>query len=113
MRLKPFEITVLQHMLQTRVNTEEWEKLFTNYEIVDYKFTGVSYFLEISFGDLYLKSETINFPTVSGQLSNFEVGFLLFVKGRNVTIECHNWGDVDSFPSDIRDLEIVITVERF
>ncbi len=111
MKLTRFETEVLRHLLRNRLTQNEWQALLSDYKIIGYDFTGVGYFLEVTCSRIELDKETIHQPVISGKASGVDVGFLLFVEGNSITIECHGWGD-ENPPENIRDIEVQITVEE-
>jgi hypothetical protein len=111
MKLTRFETEVLKHLLQNRLLQHEWQILLSDYGITNYAFTGAGYFLDIVCSRIKFEKETIHRPVIRGTASGVDVGFLLFVEGNSITIECHGWGD-DDLPENIRDIEVQITVEE-
>ena len=111
MKLTRFETEVLRHLLQDRLAQNEWQVLLSGYKITNYDFTGAGYFLEVACSGIKLDKETIHQPFIKGNGNNLEVGFLLFVEGNNITIECHGWSD-ENLPDNFRRLDLQITIEK-
>ncbi|MDJ1505410.1 hypothetical protein [Xanthocytophaga agilis] len=108
MQLTRYEVEVLKFMLQDRLTQHKWDEFLSTCSISSYEFTGVGYFLEISCPKLFLEKETIHKPDILGKVDEIEVGFILFLEGNNITLECHTWGDGE-LPATVRDLNFQIT----
>ncbi len=111
MNLAPYEIEVLKLMLISRLTLKELDDISSNCSISNYEYTGAGYFLELKCKNLNLIKETIHGPVVFGRTKDLDVGFLLFVNGDTIIIECHSWGDINP-PENIRDLKLEITIEK-
>ena len=107
MKLADFEKEVLRILLKPEFNHLEIEDIVSNSSISGCDFTGVGYFLELTHRLFPTERKVISKPTLIGKTGDFTVGFLLFLENNALTLECHDWGDVNP-PADIRRRKICI-----
>lgn len=71
--------------------------------------TGAGYFLTIVDPRLPRDRRVFSTPTVVGRCAAVECGFVCFVEGGELTLECHSWGD-GPIPIDIRTRVLDVAV---
>lgn len=104
--LTKYEKEVLEIMLQSAFGESDIQSLISSGELINIDYTGGGYFLEIFHIILPRERQVINRPTLIGKTNNIEVGFVLFIENKTLTIECYNYGDY--FPEDFRFREVNI-----
>jgi hypothetical protein len=110
MTLNKYEIEVLRIMLISEYSASDIENIILTSTFGSFDFTGAGYFLEIS-NDLFpVKRKVISEPFLIGKTKGVQVGFVLFLENKTLTIECHSWG-IENPPEDIRSH--IIEIEKY
>ena len=100
-------------------------------ELVALRYTGVGYFLTVRHSSLPIERNVPRSPNVSGKVEvrrqrrfrswtpeELLVGFIVFIEGYTVTIECFSYGTLGTdgrigqpfpVPTDIRERQVIIT----
>jgi len=108
MKLSNYEIEVLELMLKGEFSSQEIDKICKS-EIKNYEFTGAGYFLQLRNEIFPINRKVISNPMIMGKGENHDVGFVLFMQNRTLTIECHSWGEGNP-PESIRQEKLVIKI---
>ncbi len=101
MPLTKYEIEVLRLMLKSEFKSDEIETIINSGVLAIDDFTSAGYFIEISHELLPIQRKVITEPFILGKVEGIQVGFILFLENKMLTIECHGWGVID-LPKDIR-----------
>ena len=48
-------------------------------------------------------------PTLMGEAEGIECGFVVFIGNRELTIECHSWGELN-VPDDFRNKNVQVRI---
>ena len=104
---RAFEQQVLRLIVEPRLGEEITRKVIAEGEALSYEYTGSGYYLEVRHPDLPKERWVLNEPLVTGRLGEFESGFVVFIDGEVLTLECHSWGDAD-FPEEFRDRDVAV-----
>jgi hypothetical protein len=86
---------------------EQIEELLANAAFVSREHTGVGYFLTVRHPGLPASRVVCSEPMVEGRAKDIECGFVAFLEGGKLTLECHSWGG-SSLPADLRDRLLAI-----
>jgi hypothetical protein len=100
--LRAFEIEVLRLLVEPTLGGELVRAVVEAGRIESYEHTGVGYFLVVSHPMLPEDRLVCHKPLVMGHLGVMECGFVAFIEGRKLMLECHSWGQSD-VPIDIRE----------
>jgi len=111
MKLKIYEIKVIELLLKNKLSENEWMKFLDICDTIDidYEYTGAGYFLKLKITNLNLKKATLDTPTVIGETKNFTVGFIIYTDQNEIVIECHSWSEFNP-PKNMRELDIEIKI---
>ncbi len=104
---KDFELKVLQTLVANKLPTEAFNEIIQNAEFVSYEYTGCGYFLTVQHFNLPVERQVCSEPIVIGEVDNIQCGFIVFLENREMTIECHSWGEID-VPENFRDKHVEI-----
>jgi hypothetical protein len=102
-----FERQVLRILLRSHMRHEQIEELLADAAFVSCEHTGVGYFLTVRHLGLPASRVVCSEPMLQGRAKDIECGFVAFLEGGDLTLECHSWGDL-SLPSDLRDRPLTI-----
>jgi hypothetical protein len=86
---------------------EQLEELLDSASFVSCEHTGVGYFLTVSHPALPHSRIVCDTPVVVGRTRGIECGFVVFLEGGELTLECHSWGD-EPLPADLRERALAI-----
>lgn len=109
MKFTDFEIQVLKIMLESEYSTYDIQSIVSTSVIVGFEFTGAGYFLKISNELFPIERKVIGKPIVTGENNDFQVGFILFLENKTLTIECHSWSEKNP-PKGIRTMDLEIKI---
>jgi hypothetical protein len=104
---KEYEREVLRILAAGVLSPEQLEVLMSEGEFVAYDYTGSGYFLSVRHDGLPMERVVCNEPLVTGSADGVTCGFVIFIEGGQLTIECHSWGDVN-IPAGFRDSNVQI-----
>lgn len=110
MTLTEYEIEVLGIMLKSEYSASEIENLISTSTFSGYNFTGAGYFLELTNELFPVKRQVISEPILLGKTEDIQVGFILFIENKTLTIECHGWGGSNP-PKDIRTKKVQLEID--
>ena len=105
--LKEYEKKVLYLLTSSVLSPRQLELAITEGEFISYDYTGCGYFLSMSHASLPLERVVCSQPNVIGRRGGVTCGFVIFIEGRQLTIECHSWGD-ESIPEWFRGSEVEV-----
>jgi hypothetical protein len=105
---KDFEIKVLQ-ILVTNVSTQKLNEIIQTAEFVSYEYTGSGYFLTVRHSNLSVERQVFSEPIVIGEVDKIPCGFVVFIENKEMTLECHSWGEID-VPEDFRNRSVEIKI---
>jgi hypothetical protein len=105
--VKPFEREAVQLLVAGHIAAEVLQRVYDAPHSA-YEHTGVGYFLRVRDEGLPDKRIVLSNPIVLGHAGDVEVGFVVFVEGHELTLECHGWGG--AVPADVRDLQVRVEV---
>jgi hypothetical protein len=86
---------------------DQIEELLVMASFVSCRHTGVGYFLTVRHAALPASRVVCHEPVIVGRTKDIECGFVAFLEGGELTLECHSWGD-SPLPSDLRERALAI-----
>ena len=105
--LKPHELAVLEVLISKVIPEDILQEIKNDPHISAYDVTGNGYFLTIKHPRLPEKRIVCDKPLLIGESGGIETGFIVFIEKRELTIECHSWGDLQ-IPPNYRESEVRI-----
>lgn len=88
---------------------DQIEDLLATASLVSCEHTAVGYFLTVHHPALPASRVVCNEPMIEGRAKDIECGFVVFLEGGELTLECHSWGD-SPLPADLRERPLAIQV---
>ena len=108
MILKEAEKLIIRLMLKSVFTEQEISNILSKNSITNYQFTGIGYFLEFS-NPLFPQDRVVlSEPDITGETADLQLGFVLFLENKILTLECHSLGG-EQVPKDIRSRKIELT----
>lgn len=108
---KDFEIKVLKILVSDELVSNNLKEVIENAEFVGYEYTGAGYFLTVQHPILPQERIVCHEPVVIGEHENIQSGFVIFLENKELTLECHSWGELE-IPEDYRDRDIEIQISK-
>jgi len=102
-----FERQVLRALLRSHMPPNQIEELLASAAFVSCEHTGVGYFLTVRHPALPASRVVCSEPMIEGRAKDIECGFVAFLEGGELTLECHSWGN-SPLPSDLRERPLAI-----
>ena len=106
--LKAYEWEVIRLLAAGVLSPGQIDVLASEAESVAYEHTDGGYFLTLTHGSLPAERVVCDKPLVTGMADGVGCGFVVFMEGGKLTLECHSWGDVN-IPEGFRDGNVEIT----
>lgn len=85
------------------------EDILTESKLVSLEETGVGYFLTVRHASLPEERHVLDKPLLVGESNGVECGFVVFVEGGELCLECHSWGD-GGIPTGFRSEAVGIRI---
>jgi len=92
----------------TRLPPDVLEDVIATASFVDLDETGCGYFLTVKHPALPRGRVVCDKPLVEGRADDVVCGFVLFLEGGDLTLECHSWGDI-AIPVGFREYDVKIS----
>jgi hypothetical protein len=108
--LRDYEREVLYTLATDVLSPRQLAAVADEGELVGYEYTGCGYFLTVRHASLPRERIVCDSPVLSGSAGGVNCGFVVFIEGGELTIECHPWGE--GVPEDFRDREVELTTAR-
>jgi hypothetical protein len=105
---RSFELEAIRLMASDVLSASQLRSLENDAALDTYEYTGSGYFLTVRHSSLPVEEQTLSDPPVVGNVGDIQAGFVVFLGGRRLTLECHTWGPVD-VPSDFRERAVVVS----
>lgn len=105
--LREYEKTVVHLLASGVLSPQQLDAVIREGKLVEYDYTGSGYFLTIKHGDLPAERIVCDTPKLTGSADGIISGFVVFIGGGELTIECHSWGDVN-VPEWFRDRDVQV-----
>ncbi len=102
-----FEREVLRVLLRPHMCPDQIEELLATASFVSCEHTGVGYFLTVRHPAVPDSRVVCSEPTIEGRAADIECGFVAFLEGGELTLECHSWGD-SPLPANLRERPLAI-----
>ncbi len=107
MKLKNYEKKVIEILVSNKLSPKVLANVIQNIEFVGYEYTGSGYFLKIRHSDLPKNRIVCDKPILIGKAEHIQCGFIIFLENKELTIECHSWGEIE-VPEDFREKNVEI-----
>ena len=104
-----FEEKALRLLLADCLPKETLEAVLSHATLESYEYTGVGYFLEAHHPSLPVEHATCHEPHDVGEANGVLAGFLAFLGGHKLTLECHSWGGSE-VPPEFRDQQVQVSI---
>jgi len=104
---KDFEKAVLSILLKDSFSDEGVEKIQNEAEFISYDYTGCGYFLSVRNELLPKQRQVCDLPLVIGEYHDITCGFVVFLEGGELTLECHSWSETE-VPANFREQPVEI-----
>ena len=105
---RSFERVVVKMLTSEQIPQGQIEALLDTARLVSLEHTGVGYFLTVAHEKIPTQRVVCDLPAVMGKTGDIACGFIVFLEGGELTLECHSWGD-GAIPADIRDRRVEVT----
>lgn len=106
--LRPFEIQAIRLMVKGFLNEDQLREVVSAQSLASYEYTSGGYFLSVKHPSLPEAVQTLSEPAVVGNAGDIQAGFVVFLGGGRLTLECHTWGAVD-VPANFRELNVAVS----
>jgi len=107
---KDFELEVVKVLTSEVLSQDLRARLIAEAQLVGLTYTGAGYFLTVQHSELPLGRTVCNGPLIIGEADGIECGFIIFLENRELTLECHGWGN--SIPDVYRELDVSISYSQ-
>lgn len=101
-----FEGDVLRILLRTQFSPAQIDGVLQSATIVSLEHSGAGYFLTVAHPSLPARRTVCDKPVVRGEVGEVQCGFVAFIEHRELTLECHGWGN--EIPRDVRERRLTI-----
>ena len=105
--LKDYEKRVINLLTSNILSQEQLNEVIQNAELVEYDYTGCGYFLTMRHPFLSEDRIVCSEPNLIGEADGTTCGFVIFIENKELTIECHSWGEKD-VPQEFRDKDVQV-----
>ena len=105
--LRDYEKKVISILTKDVLSRDVVDAVIITGELVSYEYTGTGYFLTLRHSRLPSERTVCKEPMVLGKAGGVETGFVVFLENKQLTLECHSWGD-DGVPESYRDEDVEI-----
>lgn len=106
---RPHETEVVRLLASGQLPSHVLEDVIDGAAFVGLKETGCGYFLEVEHPAIPTERVVCSEPLVHGRAGDLTCGFVLFMEGGLLTLECHSWGE-ESIPLGFRDRDVEVTI---
>ena len=104
---KDFERAVVRMLVGRNMSESQLESLLDSGSVVSYKHTGVGYFLTVRHSAVPSERVVCHRPLVIGKADDVECGFVIFLEGGELTLECHSL-TATQVPEDFRQRPVEV-----
>jgi hypothetical protein len=103
---REYERHVIAELCRGALTARDLEEVLDGATYVDFWHTGVGYFLTVRHDLVPVERAVCSTPLLAGRAPDVDVGFVVFLENRELTLECHGWGE--AIPTDIRERALVV-----
>jgi hypothetical protein len=104
---KDFERAAVSMLVGRNMSESQLESFLDSGSVVSYKHTGVGYFLTVRHSTVPSERVTCHRPLVIGKADDVECGFVVFLGGGELTLECHSLTATE-VPEDFRERPVEV-----
>ena len=105
---RDFEKEAIRLMIGRAIARETLERVLSVNDVA-FEPTGYGYYITVADPGLAEGRSVFDSPLIKGTGNGVEVGFVVFIENKELTFECHGWGD--PVPENFRQGKVVISVE--
>ena len=102
---REFEKEAIRLLAAPLFDASSIEIILADAELVSYDYSGVGYFLTVRHPAVPVGRVVLSEPEVVGRCGDVAGGFLVFVEGGELMLECYTAGSIE-VPASFRDLEV-------
>ncbi len=106
---RPHEAKVVRLLAGSHLPPDVLDGVIAGAAFVGLEETGCGYFLTVEHSALPSERMVCGEPLVRGRAGDLECGFVLFLEGGQLTLECHSWSD-ESIPPGLRDRDVEVGI---
>ena len=104
---RDFEKVAIAKLCSHALSADDLDAILKHAEFVSLDHTSVGYFLTIRHDVLPQQRTVCSEPLLVGRGTNVDIGFVVFLENRELTLECHAWS-AEALPRNIRDLPVSV-----
>ena len=104
---KDFEAKAVRSLVGSILSQTQLDSLLETASLVSYEHTGVGYFLTVRHSTVKSGRVVCDRPLIVGKTGDIECGFIVFLEGGTLMLECHSWGD-EAVPENFREQRVEI-----
>ncbi len=104
---RDFERDVVKTLVGRRRPEREVEAVLASASLVSLEHTGFGYYLTVRHPVIQEQQIVCDQPALIGKFGDVYCGFVVFLGGGELTLECHAWGG-DPIPEDFREQKVEI-----
>ncbi len=106
---REFEREIVKLLVGRHMREDELTAVLDSANSVSYEHTGVGYFVTVRHPNLPSERTVCDEPMLIGRSGDVDCGFVVFLEGGEMTLECHSWGDT-LVPEDFRETQVLLEV---
>lgn len=107
--LRPYEVQAIRALACGALEPALLELVLRDAEVMSCEHTGGGYYLTLRHPSLPEARATLHQPTMIGKLGDAVYGFIVFLGGHELMLECHDWAPPSMSP-DVREMAVVVEV---
>ncbi len=104
---REFERNAVRTLVGSSLPEGDLEEVLASAVLVSCQHTGSGYFLTVRHAAVPEERTVCHRPLLIGRTGGLDCGFVVFLEGGELTLECHSWGA--ELPEDFRDRQVEIT----
>lgn len=104
-----YEQEVITRLCQGALPPTRLTAVLDDAALTDLEYTEIGYFVTATHDGLPSQRTVCNKPLLIGYADGLEVGFVVFLENKELTLECHSWSG-DPIPQDMRERAVIIAI---
>ncbi len=92
-------------LVAQKIDEDQLESMLNPSTEVSLEHTGAGYYLTAQHPAVPSDRVVCDRPQIIGKAGDIECGFVVFLEGGELTLECHSCGD-NEIPEDLRDRDV-------
>jgi len=106
--LRPHELEAVRLLAAGHLPQDVLDRVIAEASFHSLDETGCGYFLTLKHPALPHDRVVCSKPIVHGRAGDVTCGFVLFLQGGLLSLECYSWGDA-SIPAGFRDCDVTVS----